>query len=93
MAEGVLSVTVVSPEHVVFKDDVVGLVAPAWDGMVGVLPKHAPMLALLGVGVLALDLPGGGSRSFRVSGGVLKVERDQVIVLTEQAESAEPVAS
>ncbi len=87
MAEGVLNVKVVSPERVVFRDEASALVAPAWDGMVGVLPKHAPMLALLGTGDLTVDLPGGGSRVFQISGGVMKVERDQVMVLTEHAGS------
>lgn len=92
MAEGSLTVKVVSPERIVFEDDAASLVAPAWDGMVGVLPKHAPMLALLGTGDLTIDLPGGGSRTFQVSGGVMKVEKDHVTVLTEHAEAEGPPA-
>jgi F-type H+-transporting ATPase subunit epsilon len=90
MAEGVLHVLLVSPERAVFEDDAAALVVPAWDGMVGILPRHAPMLALLGTGELSVDLPGGGSRSFYVSGGVLKVENDQVTVLTEHASTEKP---
>ncbi len=90
MAEGALAVKVVSPERSVFEGDAASVVAPAWDGMVGVLPRHAPMLALLGTGELTIDLPGGGSRSFQVSGGVIKVEKDHVTVLTEHAESGAP---
>jgi F-type H+-transporting ATPase subunit epsilon len=90
VAEGVLSVKVVSPERIVFEDDAASLVVPAWDGMVGVLPKHAPMLALLGTGELSVDLQTGGSRSFQVSGGVMKVEKDHVTVLTEHAGPGAP---
>ncbi len=85
-----LSVRVVSPEKIVFEGDASSLVAPAWDGLVGVLPRHAPMLALLGVGQLNIDLPGGGSEAFHVAMGVLKVENDEVTVLTEYAGSAPP---
>lgn len=85
-----LTVRVVSPEKVVFEGDSAGLVAPAWDGRVGILPGHAPFLALLGMGELAVDLPGGGSESFHVAGGVIKVEANQVTVLTEYAGSAPP---
>ncbi len=80
-----LQVRVVSPEKVVFKGESSGMVAPAWDGLVGILPGHAPFLALLGAGVLNVDLPGGGSQSFHVAGGVMKVEDGEVTVLTEYA--------
>lgn len=85
-----LNVRVVSPERIVFQGEASAVVAPAWDGQVGVLPGHAPMLALVGVGELSVDRPGGGSASFHVAGGVLKVERDMVTVLTEYAGDEPP---
>ena len=85
-----LDVRVVSPQKIVFEGEASGLVAPAWDGQVGVLPGHAPLLALLGVGELTVERPGGGSDGFHVAGGVLKVERDKVTVLTEYAGTAPP---
>lgn len=87
---GPLKVRVVSPEKVVFEGEASAVVAPAWDGQVGILPGHAPMLALVGSGVLSIDRPGGGSDAFHVAGGVLKVERDQVTVLTEYAGTEPP---
>ena len=83
---GPLSVRVVSPDRIVFEGKAASLVAPAWDGKVGILPRHAPMLTLVGSGELSIDRPGGGSASFHVDGGVLKVERDQVTLLTEYAD-------
>ena len=90
MADAALSVRVVSPAEVVFEGDAAAMVAPAWDGKVGILPGHAPLLTLLGSGELAVDLPGGGSKSFHVSGGVMKVEAGSVTVLTEYAGDAPP---
>jgi F-type H+-transporting ATPase subunit epsilon len=87
---GTLRVRVVSPHRIVFEGEAASVVAPAWDGQVGILPSHAPMLALLGSGVLSVDRVGGGSDSFHVAGGVLKVERNQVTVLTEYAGSEPP---
>jgi len=85
-----LSVRVVSPQKVVFEGEASALVAPAWNGQVGVLPGHAPMLSLLGAGELSVDRPGGGSDTFHVAGGVLKVERDTVTLLTEYAGDQPP---
>jgi len=85
-----LNVRVVSPDKIVFEGEASALVAPAWDGQVGVLPGHAPMLALIGSGVLSVDRVGGGSDTFHVAGGVLKVERDNVTLLTEYAGDEPP---
>ena len=85
MADRALRVRVVSPAETVFEGEAAAVVAPAWDGQVGILPGHAPMLTLLGFGELTVDLPGGGSEAFHVAGGVLKVEDDQLTALTEYA--------
>jgi F-type H+-transporting ATPase subunit epsilon len=87
---GSLRVRVVSPDRIVFEGEAASVVAPAWDGQVGILPSHAPMLTLLGSGVLSVDRTSGGSDSFHVAGGVLKVEQNQVTVLTEYAGTEPP---
>jgi len=84
-------VRVVSPSRVVFEGTAAALVVPVWDGQVGVLPGHAPMLALLGAGPLSVERSGGGSDTFYVAGGVMKVERNLVTLLTEYAGN-EPLA-
>ncbi len=90
MATGVMRLRIVSPAETVFEGEVTSLVASAWDGKVGILPGHAPMVALLGGGTLTLDLVGGGSREFFLNRGVLKVENDQVTVLSEFASDSAP---
>jgi F-type H+-transporting ATPase subunit epsilon len=79
----VLTVSVISPEAIVFEGTTESVVAPAFDGDVGILTGHAPMMTLLGKGELRLG-SGGGSR-FRVEGGFLQVVDDQVRVVTEHA--------
>ena len=76
-----LTVSVISPEAVLFEGTTDSVVAPAFDGEVGILTGHAPMMTLLGKGELRI---GTGSR-FRVEGGFLQVVDDQVRVVTEHA--------
>jgi F-type H+-transporting ATPase subunit epsilon len=80
----VLTVSVISPEAVLFEGTTDSVVAPAFDGEVGILTGHAPMVTLLGRGELRL---GTGAR-FRVDGGFLQVVDDRVRVVTEHASAA-----
>ena len=82
-----LKVSVISPERVLFEGDVPSVVAPAFDGEVGILPQHAPMMTLLGKGELRLGA-GGNAGKFLVDGGFLQVFQDQVRVVTESAKEA-----
>ncbi len=85
-----LTVRVVSPDRVVFEGEATSVVAPAWDGQIGFLPRHAPLITLLGVGPLDIDKPGGGSLRFHLAGGTVKVEDNVVTVLTEYAGDTPP---
>jgi F-type H+-transporting ATPase subunit epsilon len=82
----VLKVSVISPESVLFEGEADSVVAPAYDGEVGILTGHAPMMAVLGNGELRLGSP--GSRSFNVQGGFLQVLNDEGRVVTERATAA-----
>ena len=79
-----LNVSVISPERTLFEGSVDSLVAPAFDGEVGLLPGHAPMMTLLGKGTLRLGAEGSSGR-FNVDGGFLQVVDDAVRVVTERA--------
>jgi F-type H+-transporting ATPase subunit epsilon len=81
----VLTVSVISPEAVLFEGQAETVVAPAFDGQVGILTGHAPMVTLLGSGELRVGASGPGGRRFRVEGGFLQVVDDMVRVVTERA--------
>ena len=78
-----LKVSVISPEAVLFEGDADSVIAPAYDGEVGILTGHAPLMALLGDGELRLG--GGTGRRFKVSGGFMQVLDNHVRVVTEKA--------
>jgi F-type H+-transporting ATPase subunit epsilon len=92
VAAGILDVRVVSPEQVVFKGQATSVVVPAWDGMLGVLPGHAPLISLLGSGELVIDVSVGDAEHFQVAQGVLKVENNAVTILAEYAGREAPPA-
>ncbi len=79
-----LKVSVISPEKVLFEGSARSVSAPAFDGEMGILPMHAPLMTLLGKGMLRLETA-EGERRFSVQGGFLQVVDDQVRVVTENA--------
>ena len=81
-----LKVSVISPEAVLFEGEADSVIPPAYDGEVGILTGHAPLMALLGEGQLRLGT--GSARRFTVSGGFMQVLNDQVRVVTEKATAA-----
>ena len=81
-----LKVSVISPEAVLFEGETNSVVAPAYDGEVGILTGHAPLMALLGDGQLRLGE--GSGPNFTVSGGFMQVLNDSVRVVTEKATPA-----
>ncbi len=78
-----MKLIVLSPEQTVFDGDADGLVAPAFDGLVGILPGHAPFLTLLGAGALRVRR-GAEVSKFNVAGGFLQVTRDAVRVVADR---------
>jgi F-type H+-transporting ATPase subunit epsilon len=77
-----MHVTVISPEASIFDGEADALVAPAYDGQVGILPHHAPFMTLLGRGKLVVRAAGGTLR-FHVQGGFLQVVNDRVRIVAE----------
>jgi F-type H+-transporting ATPase subunit epsilon len=85
---------VTSPDKQFFKGPVRAVVVPAVDGELGILPRHAPLVALLGTGelrVLRDGASGGGTAPLRffVEGGLVRVLENQVSVLATKVEPLE----
>lgn len=89
MSGRTLRVLVVTPERTLFDGGASAVVAPAYDGLVGILPRHAPFLSLLGTGPLVVRAA-EGARRFTIAGGFIQVVGDVVRVVAEQAEAAAP---
>jgi F-type H+-transporting ATPase subunit epsilon len=80
-----MRVTVISPEASMFDEEADAVVAPAYDGEIGILPNHAPFMTLLGAGTLTIRRAGSASR-FVVRGGFLQVVDNRVRVVAEHVQ-------
>lgn len=82
-----LQLLVVTPERRVLEAQADEVELPGAEGYVGILPGHAPLITLLGTGVLTYR-SGGRSAAFAVSSGFAEVSGDRVSVLADSAEGA-----
>ena len=80
---------IVSAEREIFSGIVTMVVATAEMGEVGIVPGHAPMLALLKPGEVRITLPSGEQELYYVSGGMLEVQPFYVTVLADAVERAD----
>ncbi|MDQ3938702.1 MAG: F0F1 ATP synthase subunit epsilon [Chloroflexota bacterium] len=78
---------IVTPERLVFSEQVDSVVCPGIEGELGVLPHHAPLLTTLGVGELRIRR-GGDEEYFAIAGGFVQVRPDRVVVMAETADMA-----
>ena len=83
-----IHIEVVSQERLVFEDTNVDMVVvPATEGIMGVLPRHAPVLTTLGFGELIVR-KGNAEERFAIYGGVVDVRPGKVVVLADLAASS-----
>jgi F-type H+-transporting ATPase subunit epsilon len=75
----------VSPEKLLFSADVEQVVVPGADGDFGVLPDHAPLVALVRTGVVEVYEAGKVSTRLFVRGGFAQVTPEGLTILAEEA--------
>jgi len=90
MLPEVIELQVVTPERHVLSENVQSLEMPGKDGYLGILPGHAPLITLLGIGTLTYH-KGGQTGYLSVINGFAEVLPDRVIVLAEISERAEEI--
>ena len=85
-----LLLEIVTPERLAYSDTVDAVKLPGIEGELGVLPHHAPLVSMLGVGELRIR-KGGAEESFAIVGGFLQVRPDKVVVMAETADMASEI--
>ncbi|HLY65474.1 MAG TPA: F0F1 ATP synthase subunit epsilon [Chloroflexota bacterium] len=85
-----LQVEVVTAERKVLSDTADMVIAPGAEGVLGILPRHAPLISLLKPGELRLK-KGSDELAVAIAGGVMQVEPQRVIVLADAAEHAHEI--
>ena len=73
-----------TPEGILMRDAVSGVIAPGQEGYFGVLPRHELFATTLRKGVLTVKWQ-DKTRCYEVTGGIIQVTPDKVVVCAERA--------
>ncbi|MCX7824923.1 MAG: ATP synthase F1 subunit epsilon [Verrucomicrobiae bacterium] len=85
-----LKLQVITPEALVFSDDVSMVVLPGTAGEMGVLPGHEPLMTTIEAGDLVIT-KGGEEMDLAVGAGFAQITGDHVCVLTDMAIEADKI--
>jgi F-type H+-transporting ATPase subunit epsilon len=81
------SVSLVTPDGAAYEGEAVMLIVPGADGDIGVLARHAPLIATLKAGATHIHVGEGSDQvhEFATGSGFFKVEQDRAIALVDDA--------
>ena len=87
-AQHALHVEVVTPDGEVYRADVAMVILPGVDGELGILPRHQPIVTLLGVGETRVKDLDGTWEYIATGIGYAQVLFDKVLVVVDHGELA-----
>jgi F-type H+-transporting ATPase subunit epsilon len=78
-----MKLEIITPEKTIFSGEVEMVQLPGLDGLFAILNNHAPMIAALGKGRVKIMEDTKKPLFFDISGGILEVLKNRVLVLAE----------
>jgi F-type H+-transporting ATPase subunit epsilon len=90
MAEGKITLEIVTPQGLALHEEVDDVTAPSVSGEFGVLPGHLPLLAALRTGIVTYHR-GGEEKKLAVAEGFVEVKDDRALLLTDKVARREEV--
>ncbi|RAK09814.1 ATP synthase F1 subcomplex epsilon subunit [Halanaerobium saccharolyticum] len=85
-----IKLDVVTPEKLVYSEQVDLIEAPAIDGLIGIWPKHAPLVTAMKIGTVRV-VKEGEETQIAISNGFMEVQPDQINLVVRTAELPEEI--
>lgn len=80
-----MKLEIVTPEGVIFDDEVKQVTVPGSEGEFGVLAGHAAVVSLLNAGVVTIERKDGREVQVAINGGYIKVEEGKTLCMVDGA--------
>ena len=86
-----MTLEIITAERQVYSDEVDMVIVPGFDGQLGILPRHAPLMTMLKPGELMVRKNGAEDMYVAVSGGFMEVLGNRVSVLADTCERSDEI--
>ncbi|PIY93412.1 MAG: ATP synthase F1 subunit epsilon [Candidatus Magasanikbacteria bacterium CG_4_10_14_0_8_um_filter_32_14] len=82
---------IVTPERLVYENEIYQVSIPTTSGEITVLPSHIPMVSVLAVGELKI-IDKDGEHPYAVAGGFLEIQdENKIVILADKVERADTI--
>nr|YP_009220419.1 ATP synthase epsilon chain [Ulva fasciata]YP_009633139.1 ATP synthase epsilon subunit [Ulva lactuca]YP_010020518.1 ATP synthase epsilon chain [Ulva lacinulata]UJJ82024.1 ATP synthase CF1 subunit epsilon [Ulva laetevirens]WVH38986.1 ATP synthase epsilon chain [Ulva taeniata]WVH39921.1 ATP synthase epsilon chain [Ulva dactylifera]BBE21019.1 ATP synthase epsilon chain [Ulva ohnoi]ALR86917.1 ATP synthase epsilon chain [Ulva fasciata] len=85
-----LQVCIMTPDKIFWDEEAEEIILPTNTGQMGVLPKHAPLITALDIGVMSIRQDNSWN-SFALMNGFASIQNDKVTILVNSAESKQTI--
>ncbi|MFN2340942.1 MAG: F0F1 ATP synthase subunit epsilon [Halanaerobium sp.] len=85
-----IQLDVVTPQELVYSEQIDKLEGPAIDGLIGIWPKHAPLVTPMTIGVVKV-VKDGEEVQIAISEGFMEVQPDRINLVVRTAELPEEI--
>ena len=90
MSDKKIHLKIITPEKIIFENDVDSITAQGVNGSFGILPDHIPFMAALDIDTAEV-LMNGNKIIFSIIGGAFQFKQNEAIILTEAAEMSSDI--
>ncbi len=80
-----LKLEIITPDGIIFDDEVKQVTLPGSEGEFGVLAGHAAVVSLLDAGVITIERKDGREVQVAINGGYIKVEEEKTLCMVDGA--------
>ncbi len=85
-----LTIEIVTPEKLIYKDEVNEVIVPTVQGEIAILPQHINLLSQINPGELIVK-KGSVQQHIAITGGFLQIEDNKVSILADHAIKAQDI--
>ena len=78
-----MKIEIITPDSKIYSGDIHSVRVPGRKGSFQVLKDHAPIISTLDAGTVTIRDEQGNERSFEITGGVIEVKRNMIILLAD----------
>jgi F-type H+-transporting ATPase subunit epsilon len=86
-----INLKIVTPEKIIYDDEVRSVSLPTVEGEITVLPGHIPLISAIKSGELKIRRDEKKEEFFAITRGVAEVDSGSIVILTDAAEKAEEI--